>query len=212
MKRGDGRRGRQGFSVVELLVVVSIMAMLATPSLVSLAFRRGQDFTKEVYDLQGMLALARTTAMAKNTFVWAGLGHGLVNGQESLMIVAYSSQNGLNDTATVGNLAPIMKRQILPGVAMKQVSTTLAGLAVAATDLSQTTSNWSLPLQNVGGTPITVDQAILFSPTGEAFVTASPLSYIQIGLQPLNGTLADGKNLAALQISGITSQTQVFRN
>jgi hypothetical protein len=196
------------------MIVIGIMTALATPSLVSLAVTGNQDFTKEVYDLQGMLSVARTAAMAKNTFVWAGLGQGVVNGRQSLMVVAYASQNGLNDTATQNNLALVMKRQILPGLGMATVSSSLIGLDTTGVDLTHTSipQNWTLPKQTVAGTVIPVTQVILFSPTGEAFVTSTPLSYIQIGLQPMHGAVADAHNIAALQISGITSQTEVFRN
>ncbi len=193
-------------------MVVSIMALLASPSLLSIAAQGGQSFTSQIYDLQATLSLVRTAAMAKNTFVWAGIGEGKVDGKDAMIVVAYASQDGLNDV-TADNLAPIMKDRIFPGLGMMPITRVLTGQDPGGTDLHTTSANWSLPNPTVAGAVVPLTQAILFSPTGEAFLASTPLSYIEIGLQPLHGAVASGgNNFAALQISGIASQMEVFRN
>jgi prepilin-type N-terminal cleavage/methylation domain-containing protein len=63
-----------GFTLVELLTVltiVTILAVLATPSIQGL--QKAGGFTKSVYDLADSLNLARSYAVAQNTYVYVGL-------------------------------------------------------------------------------------------------------------------------------------------
>jgi prepilin-type N-terminal cleavage/methylation domain-containing protein len=67
-------RWAAGFTLVETLVVVTIMAILASIILVSVSGMKGsRDLYKAAYDTQGMLEQARTYAMANDTYTWVGL-------------------------------------------------------------------------------------------------------------------------------------------
>ena len=63
----------QGFTLVELLVVVAIMGILLV--LVSLGFQSilGTAFDSEISDLSNTLVRARAYAMANNTYVFVGI-------------------------------------------------------------------------------------------------------------------------------------------
>jgi prepilin-type N-terminal cleavage/methylation domain-containing protein len=63
----------QGFTLVELLVVVAIMGILLV--LVSLGFQSilGTAFDSEISDLSNILVRARAYAMANNTYVFVGI-------------------------------------------------------------------------------------------------------------------------------------------
>ncbi len=69
----DSRRGRQGFTLVELLGVMTIMAVLLT--LVAPAFVQisgGRNLVRSAYDISGLLEGARAYAKANSTYTWVG--------------------------------------------------------------------------------------------------------------------------------------------
>jgi prepilin-type N-terminal cleavage/methylation domain-containing protein len=68
-----GERSFAGFTLLELLVVIGIVALLMV--LIAPAFttiKSGNDFTAAVYGIQGLLESARTYAKANNTYVFVG--------------------------------------------------------------------------------------------------------------------------------------------
>lgn len=201
---------QSAFSMIELLVVIAIMAMLLGSSVVGLSSYQGQSFTKQAYDLREIIASAKTTAMAKNTFVWVGFGPSSVNGQKSLVVTAFASRSGLND-ASASNLSQLMRPFNFQNFSLSKIGSMTGGPDQIGVDLSSTPSSWVLPAQKVDGTAVSLTQAILFSPTGQSFLTANPLAYIDIGMRPSQGTAKNDNNKAALQVSGLTSQVQLFR-
>jgi prepilin-type N-terminal cleavage/methylation domain-containing protein len=65
---------RAGFTLIELLTVIAIitiLAVVATPAIQGL--QKAGGFTKSVYDLADSLNLARSYAVAQNTYVYVGL-------------------------------------------------------------------------------------------------------------------------------------------
>ena len=68
-----GRSTRAGFTLLELLIVMGIIALLLV--LIAPAFktiRGGTDVTSAAYTIKGALDTARTYAKANNTYVWVG--------------------------------------------------------------------------------------------------------------------------------------------
>ena len=64
---------RAGFTLLELLIVISIMAVLLV--LIAPAFttiKSGTDVTSAAYTVKGVLDTARTYAKANNTYTWVG--------------------------------------------------------------------------------------------------------------------------------------------
>lgn len=198
------------FSMIELLVVMAIMALLLGSSVLGLSSNQGQAFTKQAYDLREILASAKTTAMAKNTFVWVGFGPSLTDGQKSLVVTAFASRNGLNDSSA-SNLNPLMRPYNFANFTLAKLGQKIGNQDQTGIDLSSTPSSWVLPAQKVGGNSISLTQSILFSPTGQCFLTADPLAYIDIGMKPTRGEIINDDNKAALQVSGLTSQVRLFR-
>src|SRR3982751_2323815 len=73
MTQGPSKRHEVAFSLVELLVAISIMIIVA--ALVSPAFtslKGAGDVTSAAYTVKGVLDQARTYAKANNTYTWVG--------------------------------------------------------------------------------------------------------------------------------------------
>ena len=68
------RRASQGFTLVEMIIVMAIIAILSSIIFLSLPGLKGaQDMSNAAYTIKGVLEQARTYAMANNTYVWVGL-------------------------------------------------------------------------------------------------------------------------------------------
>jgi prepilin-type N-terminal cleavage/methylation domain-containing protein len=64
-----------GFTLVELLVVISIMALLMVLVLPAVnSIKKGGDMTQASQDFSGMVQLCRTYAITNNTYVYLGIG------------------------------------------------------------------------------------------------------------------------------------------
>jgi prepilin-type N-terminal cleavage/methylation domain-containing protein len=203
--------GRCGFSLIEMLVVMAIMAILIASGLVGVSNFNGQTFTKQAYDLKDILASAQSMAMAKNTSVWVGFGTSNNAGQQSLVVTAYASRDGMSDS-TASNLSVLMKPTVFNNVGLTQITQLLGSQDVLGTPLSSATPCWTLPSPTVAGNSVPASRVILFSPTGQSFVAQLPVSYIDMGIQPMHGATTNANELASLQVSGLTSQVALYRN
>jgi len=94
---------RAGFTLLELLIVVGIIALLLV--LIAPAFttiKSGTDVTSAAYTIKGVLDTARTYAKANNTYTWVGFAGSVgpntppppITGQVEVAIVA--SKDGTN--------------------------------------------------------------------------------------------------------------------
>ena len=101
---GLRKRGAAAFSLMELIVVVTIMSLLTLISIPAWKSLVGQ-VTNPAYEIAGALQRARTYAMTHNTYVWVG----------------FYEQDAGHDAAVVsgeGNLPPYAgKGQVVVGMA-----------------------------------------------------------------------------------------------
>ena len=212
------RARRQGFSLVEILVVVSIASILSVLATVGMQNVLGSAYSNETSDLANTLVHARTYAMANNTYVFvgieevdasqlttgvqtAGTGH---YGRVGVTVVASNdgTQGYASGLTVVSPLRHFDNLHLTPSSGVPSANlpnntTTGAGATynVASTP-SATTFTWPLSgtaQYSFGSSSGTVIQ---FDPQGEAQIitptntTASQsiLQWIEIDLVPTHGT------------------------
>jgi type II secretory pathway pseudopilin PulG len=104
ISQGHSKRHEVSFTLVELLVVISIMiivAALIAPAFTSL--KAAGDVTSAAYTVKGVLDQARTYAMANHTYTWVGffeegVGNSTpgVAGNGRLVMSIVASKDGTN--------------------------------------------------------------------------------------------------------------------
>ncbi len=86
------------FSLVELLVVLSVISLLTVMSGGGLRSLSGTGLRQGVYDIAALLELARDEAVARQTYVWVGFENGA---GEVRAAAAYSVNGSGTDTSPV---------------------------------------------------------------------------------------------------------------
>jgi Tfp pilus assembly protein FimT len=231
---------KTAFTLVELLVVVGVMAIMTALVVPAFTAMQGSaNVTKTAYDVEGALELARTYAMANNTYSWVGFFEedptqsSGVAGTGRVVISTVASKDGTEIYANTGNLS-------MPSAGLLQVAAlvklanahldTLASTAISRPVISSTEYQVGSPAfgESDSGTPnlttynypitgtaqYTFAKIIQFSPQGDATkIVDSPTQLMEIGLRPAHGNVVDAgsKNLVALQITGIGGLVQIYR-
>lgn len=198
-----------GFSLVELLVVVGIIAILMALGATALGPQSG-EMNKITREMSLFLEASRVHAMAKNTYVWVGLHTN--RAPEEMLVAAVEGVTGsASDLGTPANLRPMQKPRVYRNVSLKNGITGLTGMATNTVSDVSASALTSFKARK-DGTDLTFSQVIQFSPSGEATVATTPPSrWIQLGFQPDRGGVKDGNNIVALQIAALTGQVRVFR-
>ncbi len=220
----------QGFTLIEMLVVISIAAILATLTASAIAgLNKADKFNSAVNNLSATLGLARQTAVAHNTYVWVAFAIPATS-IDPLQTLVLASNDGTNPLATgwpsvgsapialpdphylvVGKQARYAQCQLLDSGALTttQIPALPHPLGASVNALG---SGLSFTIGSPAGT-ITYTRVIEYAPTGLAYNGPNPVAFIEFGVQPapVPSASATTPNVACFRIPFITGQASLYR-
>ena len=202
------------FSLIELLVVMAILGILASvvlPGLSGMMTSRG--VTQAANEVSSMLELARSEAISRQTYVWAGIQQVTNDGALGIRLGVVSSMDGTTNTAS-NNLQPLTRALLVQRVQL----TNYSGLKSAALWTTAPTRDLSTNVAGISqfaiGSTTFNNRTITFTPGGEAMLMASPADtngfdpYIAVGLIPSVGRTNDD---ALVILDGSTALPRIIR-
>jgi len=219
----NSTRGSESFTLIEMLVVIAvaaILAVLALPALTGLQTAGG--FNQSVYAIADLLNLARSYALANNTYVYVGLTEvdrtvstttvpqtsitaataATTGGRVALAIVA--SEDGTNNyNTTTGTLTPSNLIQVRPIQVFDflHIYTGAGATGVWASTGSMTRTTGATVTYTGSVSSTTVPVPTFFMPlngTAKYNFTAAYSSVIMIN--PQGGLLLNGSQKQRLEI------------
>ena len=206
--------GSHAFTLLELLLVIAIIVLLAaaiTPVFNSIGQARG--VTEAAYQVMAAVDLARSEAVARQTYVWLGLQ---TNSDNDLRIGLVYSKDGSGTNTAAANLQPIGKATLIQRTAL--VDPSIWGAGEVGTSLGNPP-----PFPTNGGLTFTIGSSsfagctVTFTPLGEVMTNSAPsatngfVPRIAIGLRQSRGTTAATGNDIAVVIDGSVGIPTMYR-
>lgn len=194
---------------------------------------RGGDTNYAVSGVAGTFDLAREYAVAKNTYTWVLLipEPGSPSGA-SLYAVILASRDGSNTSdgvsaidldavasydlsAGAANIEMVRQVAVFPNVILEDLASSPAPVGANPVNLNSNVrfrlpSSSAKSVSFINNNP-SAQRVVQFSPNGQARASASLAQLIELGVKPLRGSVKDEANVAAIQVSGMTGRTQVYR-
>jgi len=223
----------RAFSLIELLVVIAIMVILVAGA--TLSFRginSSGNFNKALNDISGVLEQARAYAVAQDTYVWVALYENVPasGGPKEVYVGTFASNDGtdpfnwtgsvtLPSPGTVGGttLTQIAHFYHYQGLHLQTATLPNAPTSPNYPATGTTVPNFQCTAPSSSG-PVALSNAssvywlIQFTPSGAARNSANTINSIWFGLQPsLSKTVLDTKNIASMEVNGLTGLTTVYR-
>ncbi len=218
---------KRGFTLLELLLVIGIVAILAvaiTPAFNAISSSHGVG--QGAHDVASLLELARSEAVARQTYVWVGFQNTNMGGAYGIVAGAVFSRDGSGTNTNSTNLAGLSRAIQMRGVTL----TNWSGLnSQTASLFNNEVSSASSSLSSVGssgnGLNFTLGKAafasrhsITFTPSGEAMLSASVtqddgfVPYIDVSLKLNRGeyVAADAED-ASVVVDGATGSVRILR-
>lgn len=221
-------RRSTGFSLVELLVVIAIVGILGVVSgpMIS-SIGGGRNSERMGGEILTCLELARSEAMAKNTFVWVGFTNSLDSGSRVLRVAVVASKDGTTN-ASSSNLFPIVKPLTLRdgrisddsqaqsrGAKIRALVDGMSGGGTPVNPLSARTGDKAgIGALQMGAN--TYSDTITFTPQGEVLLSGAPTSrsvldsFLVLYLQRMHGE-AETEDFSAILVNGASGGAQLIR-
>lgn len=235
-KAGLRNRTSGGFTLIELMIVITITILLAVISIQSFSsMGRNQAIGKATGDLVSILEMARSHAMANNSYVYVGFykpssddlakagGNACVYVS---MAATIDGTSGYEDGTWTPSLVSLAKLQRLEGVSLvpvDSIKTYLPNVDMTFTslDAATTTALTTFTARDLGFGPRnsvgTFDLVIQFKPNGGANVVTDLSSqtvphYVAVGLVPSAGQSATASaNCSLIRVDGVTGFVRFYR-
>lgn len=217
--------GTCGFSLVEMLTVMALVAILSTAAVTSLtgmgsASRLGAAATS----VASFLEQARTYAVTQNTYVYVGFlprASGTSSGEIEMKLLAVASRDGSSvlpaggtlDLQSANSPAIVIGKPLLIGKISMDTNGTYDPPIPrpAATSLSseeKTTSPPGVKSGTLKSGAQTFGNVLAFTPGGEVILSNGSLSQrYEIGLK----YAGKDSRAAVVQIAGLSGQTRVYQ-
>jgi prepilin-type N-terminal cleavage/methylation domain-containing protein len=164
---------QRGFSLLELLAVVTVMAILA--SLAVLSFRginSSGNFNRAVDEISGILEQGRSYAMAQNTYVWIVLYENApASSPTSVFVAGFSSGDGTDPFGWSATPATVtVPPGTVNGTTLTQVIRVhrYRGLHLETTTLPNAPSSPGTPATNPAVPPATAAPVFQFTTQSDA--------------------------------------------
>jgi prepilin-type N-terminal cleavage/methylation domain-containing protein len=209
---------QSAFSLLELLVTIAIMTLLMVAAVPAFhAIAGAHAVTRATYDVMGILELARSEAVARQTYVWVGFDNDATDNE--LIAGAVYSRDGSGTNISSSNLAPLSKAIHVRNVKLASWSELKAptkALFIKQLPASAATNTAAISF-NVSNVAFE-KRTITFTPRGEATLKCSVGPddgfdpYIDVGFQQAHGGVAQpGADDAAVLIEGATGISKILQ-
>lgn len=216
------RRMIWGFSLIELLTVIAIVSMLAVvsgPAISSIAGAR--QISKGAYDVAGLLELARSTAVARQTYVWVAFQNTNTASGPEVRMAAVGSLDGSGANLDPANLFGVSRvitirhAVMTPWGELKKATRDLAGTNTSPQSVASNTSGGSF---SVGNMTFDSNNTLTFTPRGEVILkgVVSPLdgydNLIDVSFRQARGSFVSPEaDDAAVIVDGPTGAVRMLQ-